>query len=56
MQDRFNFEVADRAISLTLDRFNDENVDETLKIAKRIYDFLMGSSCHFVDKDKPSSF
>lgn len=49
MSNNFKFDKAEQAIYFTFKKDPLKNIDEALLDAKKVYDFLAGSSHHFLD-------
>ena len=51
MEGKFYFERAKQAIDIVIRLNVSGNVDDKLNEAKKVYDFLVGRSCHLVEND-----
>ena len=51
MSNNFNIDKAERALEIAINNSNNKFLDENLEAAKKIYDFLIGKSHHFLNDE-----
>jgi chromosome segregation ATPase len=51
MANNFNIDKAERALEIAMSKSDNKFLDENLEAAKKIYDFLVGKSHHFLNNE-----